>query len=83
MWGFGRDLVRYWQLFESQGGGGFARFVAPVCGDVGLWLELDEISKMAASLPAMIYGDSKMAAIALAKMSGYNTPRGINSVKWG
>ena len=57
-------------------------FVAPVCGDVGLWLELDEISKMA-GLPAMIYGDSKVAAIALAEMSGYNTPRGINIVKWG
>ena len=57
--------------------------VAPVCGDVGLWSGFDEISKMAASLPAMIYGNSKMAAIALAKTSGYNAPRGINSVKWG
>ena len=25
----------------------------------------------------MIYGDSKMVAIALVKISGYNTPRGI------
>ena len=26
MWGFGGDLLPYWQLFESQVGGGFARF---------------------------------------------------------
>ena len=52
-------------------------FTTPICGDMGLWLGLDEISKMAASLPAMIYVDSKMAAIALAKISGYNNPRGI------
>jgi len=43
----------------------------------GALLGFDEISKMAASLPAMIYADSKMAAIALAKISGYNNPRGI------
>lgn len=52
-------------------------FTAPVCGDMGLWLGFDEISKMEASLPVMIYVDSKMAAIALAKISGYNNPRGI------
>ena len=49
-------------------------FVAPVCGDCGLWLGFNEISKIAASLRAMIYVDSKMAATALAKISGYNTP---------
>ena len=27
----------YWQLFESQVGGGFARFVVPVCRNVGHW----------------------------------------------
>ena len=26
MWGFGGDLLPYWQLFETQVGGGFARF---------------------------------------------------------
>ena len=31
---------------------------------------------MAASLPAMIYGDSKMATITFAKISGYDTPGG-------
>lgn len=52
-------------------------FTPPVCGDMGLSLGFDEISKIAASLPAMIYVDSKMTAIALAKISGYNNPRGI------
>ena len=45
------------------------------CG-VGLWSGFGKISKMAASLPAIIYGDSKMTTIAIAKISGYNTPRG-------
>lgn len=52
-------------------------FTAPVCGHMGLSLGFDEISKIAASLPAMIYVDSKMTAIALAKISGYNNPHGI------
>ena len=30
----------------------------------------------------MIYVDSKMAAIALAKISGYNNPRGIQDGSW-
>ena len=81
MWGFGRDLIRYWQLLESQVGGDSHVFVAPVSRDVGLWSGFDEISKMAASLPAMIYRNSKMETIALAKTSRYNTPRGINIVK--
>lgn len=52
-------------------------FTTPVCGDMGLSLGFDEISKIAANLPAMIYVDSKMTAIALAKISGYNNPCGI------
>ena len=44
---------------------------------MGLWLGFGEISKMAARLPAMIYGDSKMTTIAVAKISGYYTPCGI------
>ena len=37
MWGFGGDLLPYWQLFESQVGGGFVRFVVPVHRNVGHW----------------------------------------------
>ena len=51
MWRFGRDLVRYWQLFEQVEDSRV--FGAPFCG-VGLWSGFGEISKMAASLPAMI-----------------------------
>ena len=43
MWGFGRDLVRYWQLVESQVGGGFARFCRSCLWGCGFWLGLDEI----------------------------------------
>ena len=49
---------------------------------MGLSLAFDEISKIAASLPAMIYVDSKMTAIALAKISGYNNPHGIQDGSW-
>ena len=35
MWGFGGDLVAYWQLSLAPVGGGFARFGMPVPRNVG------------------------------------------------
>ena len=82
MWGFGGDLLPYGQLFESQVGGGFARFCGSCPQECGALVgdsfeSCTRKSKMAAILPAKISGQSKMAAIVLAKISGYITARAI------
>ena len=71
MWGFGGDLVAYWQLSLAPVGGGFARFGMPVPRNVGIisgfvdprWQPLfmqrslgNSKSKMAAVVTPRIYG---------------------------